>query len=412
MTITTRHRSSLGGVMPVTFCIWDIPPNTEVFTESRPDLLTTQVIDDNPHPGYRKRVESGEIFMSDVNIVHTSYSGNSDDLLTLVGPEYWGRREFRGNLSAWHMSEPSEPAHLSFDVFQAQGNVVNRAFAKAYDDGGAVLGVSFGEGRESLAMLKGPFGDAHRLLDRMLAKKLRLIKAGVPVAKAVLSAWLEYRLGWKPLMYDIKAIMQATASYLLVDLPPVRVVARSSWKNSTTSSRERSLTSQYFHSGSALDTASWDYKVSAGVLYYVKTLSDDGILSEKFRHNYGLQLRNIGLTGWELVPLSFVVDRFLDVSSWLGAIQPNPDVVICGGWRNTRLSYEYKTNIANLFVNVDGFPSNSGPSSVFTKTVDSSERSCSVAPSIIPMLNPGSLSLQQYADHVALILTRLAGFKK
>lgn len=412
--LTIRTRSSLKGVIPQTLEIWshDVnhPAKVVESTDSRSPLLCVKTISDVPHKNYAARVQAGELFFDDM-VISTSSHEDTYCALAFKGPEWWGTRWFEGYISSMHFVPLPCPSSFLFDVEMAQRNVVNRAFANAYADGAATLSVSIAEGNETLKMLKSPFAKAHRLIDLILLKKLRLIKAGVPAATALLQSWLEYRLGWKPLLYDIQNLMEATANQLFVDPNPVRKTARSKWEGKTKSSSDR-VGSQPYYSYDISTTMMWDYKVTSGVMYYVKVLSDDGILSEKFRHNYGLQMRNVLPTVWELIPMSFVVDRFVDVSSWLGAMQPNPDVKICGGWVTTKSCENIACQVTDMYGNLGNIHLSTGPAPTYISTREQCSRSCSIEPSIIPMLNPGSLSLNQHADHAALLVGRLRSLLK
>jgi len=309
------------------------------------------------------------------------------------------------------LPDAGEEASVLSDVASAQQSVINKAYAKAYN-GAAQLGVTIGEGKETLHMIRKPLGRTRNILEQMLRRKHTLINLGIGEAKAIAATWLEYRLGFKPLLYDIQNIMDATVKHLVGNKTTERQVARSSETVETFVEKEFALLPYYrFQSGVGRSTKTVNYKMSAGVIYETRILSDDGIVSEKIRHNYGLQLRDVARTGWELIPLSFVVDRFVQVGTWLDAIQPNPNVTILGSWLSTRRSAHATRQVLYLKVNTSP-PCQTGPSGLFTGGNAMLTRVVGVVPSVIPTLNVGDLSLSQHVDHISLLVSKFVNFRR
>lgn len=407
----TRTRTANHESAPLIFTIFDAPPGSVVETQNWGTLNGYQTITDVSTPGYSFLKRKGAVILSPVTIERFSFEMSSDRLVA-SGPPAWGTRTWEGPMAYMLVPDAPEDSSALSDVATAQQSVVNEVYAKAYD-GTAQLGVTIGEGNETLRTIRKPLGRARNILEQMIYRKHTLLNKGVGAAKAIASTWLEYRLGWKPIVYDIQNIMDATAKHLVGNKTTERQVARSSKMIETYIDKELALTPPYyrFHSGVGRSTKSVSYKVSAGVIYETRILSDDGIVSEKVRHNYGLQLRDVARTGWELVPLSFVVDRFVQVGTWLSAIQPNPNVSILGSWMSTKRSAHGTRQVLNLTVNTTP-PAVTGPSGLFTGRNVMLTRVVGVVPSVIPTLNVGDLSLSQHVDHVSLLLSKFVDFRR
>lgn len=407
----TRTRITNYESIPMIFEIFDNPPGEVVETQNWGTLNGYQSITDVSTPGYSFLKRKGAIILSPVTIERQTYQ-TSNDQLVAHGPPAWGTRTWTGPMAAMLVPDAPEDASVLSDVASAQQSVVNKAYAQAYN-GAAQLGVTIGEGNQTLHTIRKPLGRARNILEQMIHRKQFLINRGIGAAKAAASVWLEYRLGWKPIVYDIQNIMDATAKHLVGNKTTERQVARSSETIETFVDRELALTPPYyrFHSGVGRSTKTVNYKVSAGVIYETRILSDDGIVSEKVRHNYGLQLRDVARTGWELIPLSFVVDRFVQVGTWLDAIQPNPNVSILGSWMSTKRSAHGTRQVLHLKVNTDP-PAITGPSGLLSGDNVMLTRVVGVVPSVIPTLNVGDLSLSQHVDHVSLLLSKFVDFRR
>lgn len=408
--MTTRTRIRNDGSYTAEVYVWDIPgPSYAVDSYGIGAQTSYQSITDVPTPGYAALRKRGEVIMSPATI-ETYEVSEPYQVLTANGPPNWGRREWRGRIASALYSDLPIPASYTSDLSAVKASIVNEVYAQAYN-GASQLGVTIAEGNKTLQMIKKPMDRSRSLVHKMIARKASLLKRGASAAEAISSAWLEYRLGWKPVLYDIQNVMEATANHLINNRTTEQQVARKTKTISTSSSRDRSLGATLkFNSGSARDSKVWVDKVSAGVIYETRILSDDGIVSERVRHNYGLQLRDVARTGWELIPFSFVVDRFVDIGTWLEAIQPNPNVSIKGSWRSTKSDVFSSSHILGLTVNTSP-PCRTQASQPRIAKRTTLVREVGVAPSTFPVLNVGSLSLQQHADHAALITGLLIGFK-
>jgi hypothetical protein len=228
---------------------------------------------------------------------------------------------------------------------------------------------------------------------------------------AFASAWNESRFGWKPILYELQGIKEAYINNLVWNEKPLRVVARASdrdivWDlpNSVDTRAWPGLTSK-----TMIANYSHRAKVSSGVLY---ELHDDSLESATARR-MGLRLADVPASLWELVPYSFVVDRFLDIGPWLNAIMPKPGVTVLGSWTTT-LDYQLNYHqIAEAKIDVATSPATTYRQSGgdYTEEIQFISRVANPTIPPVPTVNYRDLSLVQQIDHLALITSRLLGLK-
>lgn len=173
------------------------------------------------------------------------------------------------------------------------------------------LGVSIGEGRESVELIvgrmtdiakaanavrKGNLGTALRHLAHVPKSNRRSAQLGISV-NALSSAWLELEYGWSPLIKDIGAAAE------MIKLHPKtnRVKARSSNRG-----------------GAHLDSPS---HIGDVVVYNNdRRLQNIVVVSSPPSLQERLGLTDPLSIAWELVPFSFVLDWFGPISDYLAAL--------------------------------------------------------------------------------------------
>jgi hypothetical protein len=125
----------------------------------------------------------------------------------------------------------------------------------------------------------------------------------------------------------------------------------------------------------------------------------------------GLRLADVPSSLWELVPLSFIVDRFVSVGAWLDAIVPKPGVTIKGSWTTrTSTGDQVQTRLPSDIV-ISGYPWTipGGTASAYRHRTFERTANPSVSTFSVPTWNPKDLSINQTRDHLALILELLRG---
>lgn len=139
-------------------------------------------------------------------------------------------------------------------------------------------------------------------------------KAGQPWLKrlqGVSAAYLLYRYGIKPLVGDVQNVMGALA---LIE-GRIRETQRC---NASAETRSEVSSSSSFMSHLPYTT-----RVSSTEVISVRAMSlDEYDLTRSFYA--GLTAKDLATVTWELIPFSFVIDWFVNIGEYLGAITPTP----------------------------------------------------------------------------------------
>lgn len=218
------------------------------------------------------------------------------------------------------------------------------------------------------------------------------------------SAWLEYRYGWRILMYDLKAADDSVQRLQEAKSRLERYTAhhRSSettlelddeeavfWLPSGTSGAVQGLS--YTRADHKVHrTTSVDYRAGVGVLG-----------SSTFPVTM-----NPLLTAWELVPFSFVIDWFLNVGEVIGANTPTLGRETAYSWLSFK--NEIVTDmVTSWYPYGSGYfstPGNSGLAHEWSQSIKY-HRQPRVAGSLGLNFNP-NLDLSKWVDLVSLVLSR------
>jgi len=164
-------------------------------------------------------------------------------------------------------------------------------------------------------------GNFKRLAPETYARYLELKKKGKvsPPLDIIADAWLEARYAWRPLIIDVESIWDHYKSqkggnrrtYRASDYPEPVI--------------EEGLTYSITDS-----SAQYDFTFSKRLVNTVRA----GILTElDLDPRVGeLGLLNIAGTAWEIVPFSFVVDWFIDISGIISSLNPEPRITPLASW--------------------------------------------------------------------------------
>ena len=159
--------------------------------------------------------------------------------------------------------------------------------------------------------------------------------------------WLEYRYGWTPLVHDIVDTLKAMyADDLRKELiQRERFIARgkASHKGVITSAQSSSI-NWAFGTVSALTEADHDYTVRAYILY---KLSGDRLLRRL--NDFGAF--DVPKAIWEITPWSFVLDWFIPIGDFLGALTPKVGVEILASGYTVDYTLKVKRTVSGWVSN-------------------------------------------------------------
>lgn len=149
------------------------------------------------------------------------------------------------------------------------------------------------------------------------------------------TAWLEARYALRPLAYDFMAIKKALES----TSNPVRVTGRAyatdsnqsaysedDWMKLRFPTQGKPSAIRGTHGSQITYATVRSRNVRSGVLAAVDVKSDFGVYAN------ALGLHNLPEAMWDLTPFSFILDWFIDVSTWIEAWTPEPGVHPLCSW--------------------------------------------------------------------------------
>lgn len=369
-----------------------------------------KVLTDTNTPGFRKRQAQGEVMMNSMTLQWTRRACPNDQLSFGNHPS-WGKRVVSGPLACQWSVPPTRPAWFETRKTDAAARTLLTAHSRVASEDFMSL-VTVAEAGKTARMIASPFSGANDLITRMVNRRMSLVKRGMTFALATASAWNEMRFGWTPLLYELSGIWEAYINGTTWEHKPVRKIARSTDKdikwvshgNVTVSTTTPGLTEVRM-----IGNFDHEAKVSSGVLYELL----DANFEDATARRMGLRLSDVPASIWELVPYSFVVDRFVDIGKWLNAIVPKPGVKILGSWTTTvdRQLNEHLLKEAKIYVATAPATSYLQAGGTYSEEIHNVSRIANPSLPLLPTVNYRDLNLVQQIDHLAIIMQRLAGLK-
>lgn len=291
------------------------------------------------------------------------------------------------------LGELAETAVMLASPLRAIANLSRRA--------GLLGSIFFKDGLEGL--LVKPHR-AVRRFDRLSGweKARKSANAGCYVVNESSNFWLVYRFGIQPFIKEVGDIM--SMSYDNYESSLIRL-SRSRAADTWTEKAGTGTCSlgNYIYCDFN-DTVKYRSMSSATYAYSVK----HGIgLSDFFNAN-GLALRHLPQVLWELVPCSFVLDRFVDVGSFIRSLTPDPSVKTI----DTCVSERFQLILTRRATRIYRYarPTNQ---TIFEKNNkfrvwnDKYSRYTGVLVPRLPQWNPKLLNILQHVDHATLLWQRL-----
>lgn len=287
-------------------------------------------IRDENHPGYAKRIARGHIIMGDLVRQKNEYFSGSDATLQ-VGPFLdWGEVRYSGPIGAEVDTRvPWDTTFAPNDLARMKQVVLVKCYSKM-NATPLLSGEFLSDFGETLNMLRHPLRKSRTLLTKMYQYRAKhLGKTTSSAMKASANAWLEYRYGWRPLLFDCEEVVKQV--HKKREQATRRLVARAS-ESSSSSGTKGFTVSSVLNDKNIVGVGSTVTKksvtVCGGVLYEVRPRTN----SQHLMHTLGVLPSNVPETLWAIVPYSFVVDWFVNVSDWLKAVTPHPDITVLGNW--------------------------------------------------------------------------------
>lgn len=253
---------------------------------------------------------------------------------------------------AYEMWVENANAFLSFEdeIGQLRNHTINGAYAKTTEEV-MLLYATLGESKETLKMivdiimrlrnlLRGKWADMAKPGKRYVPKGSAFTLAS-KYGKSLSEYWMEARYGIRPLIYELQAAFSLMeASLNTRHRQTVRKRARLRIPVSTTPTTVAYDSVTYLE---ALRLEYLEYEVGIGVMF--SPISTDVSWVQLLGLDQPLQ------SIWELTRLSFMIDRIIDVGSWIQANEYNPSIVVLGAFQKEKLSHVVEVIPGNLVVN-------------------------------------------------------------
>lgn len=195
---------------------------------------------------------------------------------------------------------------------------INKAYAKIMSSE-LEVGVMLGELRETIEGLKNPLS----ALRKWWKKRPHDVGLGKDV-DMLSGSWLEWRYGIRPLIQTVEDIYEHVNSQLKA------INGKMSKRRGRTSPKETSSSS----SSGWMQHSDWRFWVNQVVeetSWYTAKVAFSYTAPLTWQERYGLDLGSIPGIAWELTRLSFVLDWFVSIGTWLSALRAlSPKVLIHG----------------------------------------------------------------------------------
>lgn len=213
--------------------------------------------------------------------------------------------------------------------------------------------------------------------------------------------WLEFRYGWTPLVHDVVDSLKAiNAQFLrdeLVKKTYTRVLGRKEGNGSTVTQVSRAN----FGGGNWTGNYTLTHKVSVKAYAKYRVVNEAGVMNRL--NDFGAF--DVPRYLWEVVPFSFVVDWFVPIGDWLGAITPKVGVEVIDSGVTVVTSKEVRrtlTGYTPVAVGVGQWPSPPFPLGTSDSFETSSKvRTIGLPPPLLPTPEV-KLNLKRLVDAVAL----------
>lgn len=283
---------------------------------------------------FHKRIANGEIINNPMVKTMTS--------ATTGGGSYHATHIATGNYSvidgdsvtAWKVlqnnpqpSEPYVPHEASVNL--AKLNALTRLDVTPYE-----FAEDVGEFGETMRFLRKPFQEFNEL-GRKFSHITSLNVTKMTAAEAIAKAWLEMRYAVRPLLYSSWNALEA---YFDQTTRPVRRTARGFSR--VKDSNNENITQN--HSATNIDYYSYGWELEDNCRAYILYEVDNPI--DSVLEKLGLRFKDVPVTMWNLMSLSWAIDRFIDISSVIRAVvnlsDPSLRILAAGVTRKAK-SREY-----------------------------------------------------------------------
>lgn len=252
--------------------------------------------------------------------------------------------KLEGNVTAGRIGNGRIPYQL--DVCEAESpnyDVEPRCKQKAIaaiDSAPFGVGEDLAEIRETLQLLRNPLSGVAGLARAFQLRKRRIVNSSIneeAKLKAIANLWTQYRFAQAPLMRSIENLMDAWAAEG-ENLRPDRASShgRDSMSNEadTTQWLALGISHKFRYDKWSTNTV----EGHAAILYGMNNPLDD------WRYRLGLRWKDLPTVAWEIIPLSFMVDRVVNIKDFISGLvnlsMPSLTILAASYTKKTTLRHE------------------------------------------------------------------------
>jgi len=342
------HNRSASRVNPV---VVNTTYPTELFTAQGPSV-TTDDLGEVTYQTFEKnvlfRAVTPDFFSTDRRyLAPLPYSVVYRDIDDAMGYQInhsdddWSKQEWYGP-TRWFYDHP-----YPLDSSEVPG-VKNKAIGKVVGKSGMDVNNILQDGVQWWQLEDLVLGNAKRIVQALLyvksfnfgkaaavlfhGSKPRFRPGGGPsYAKSVANNWLEFQYGWKPLLQDIKGLIESYQQYADPDFRVYTVRAGASGRATYTLPLY----------GPFRASIQWVNGIRAGTLRIEKKTTYQYGISYSLDDPTRAFLAQTGFLNpldlaWEVLPFSFVVDWFLPVGQYLEGLSNFEGLKFLGGWESVK----------------------------------------------------------------------------
>lgn len=232
--------------------------------------------------------------------------------------------------------------------------------------------------------------------------KRRLRNGGLVVDESA-SAWLEYRYGARPLMWEID-----TYRKFMTEGIPIGLIGRCRGTYEKSPSVSHSSMRSYGTNSTIQYLVDWEIKEYDGHYATVLYQQDPNAATSSGLTRLGLHPIQAVNLAYELFPLSFMLDWFVDFDSWIGGLTPHPGIKYLGNSVTRKVTTELTGRIVEFYYGPSAVPIYPGwKINPYRVTWQRMNRSVNNPIPVLPAWNPKLLEISQIVDILSVIGQRM-----
>lgn len=359
----------------------------------------------------------------------------------------WASGQFYGNP---YLTDPKlNLGYVELNSYPVQStNNTNFALARAYGKLSAPdndFGQIIGEATKTAALLVSPFKALHRLYHKLIKIQGRMVKTwnqetktmdllfkphshyqiarhrdlfladvkgnylkhGYAVINQAANRWLEYRYGARPIMWTIDDLRSEVDRVTLH--PPIgqEKASYTSPVQEVVKTEGGAISSAYFGY-----TIEWKVRIQRGTFARVFFSQKANTCGTDTLFDLGLHpLQSVSLA-YELFPLSFMLDWFIDVDSWLAGLTPHPSRKYLGNCVSIKEIHEFTGRVIRVWNYQDGRDVSGYSIKPYRVTWQRMTRIVNATVPSLPAWNVNILGLSNHTDILSAIWQRMPFFQR